>query len=269
MGLDIGLEQTGRFEVRACVEKEPAFCETIHRNRSAGRLAPDLRVYETDITDLDPERVLEKIEEATALVGLGREEKARRRRASVWREIDKSVVIDRRRYLVTIKSGPNIINDTQVQAMTDAITEHRGKWLEMTRSDRPEVEGLDVVVGLTYGTDRTTNNKENQILVKLLESGFEIDPTAEHPDVLRGIEVPGVRVYRVIGQEFWAFIGNPKDRSLASAAFLEVLLGLAKALAVQMELNMEARYRRWGAGSGRRNSEAGLLGSPGMRSEAR
>ena len=61
MGLDIGLEQTGRFRVRACVEKEPAFCETIRRNHRAGRLASDLRVYETDIAELDPERVLSEI----------------------------------------------------------------------------------------------------------------------------------------------------------------------------------------------------------------
>lgn len=58
MGLDIGLEQGGRFRVRACVEKEPAFCKTIRSNQRAGRLAPDLRVYETDIADLDPDRVL-------------------------------------------------------------------------------------------------------------------------------------------------------------------------------------------------------------------
>src|SRR5215203_5808845 len=58
MGLDIGLEQTGRFRTLACVEKEPAFCETIRRNRDAGRLSPDLQLFEGDITDLDPADVL-------------------------------------------------------------------------------------------------------------------------------------------------------------------------------------------------------------------
>jgi len=33
MGLDIGLEQSGRFQVVACVEKEPAFCATIRANQ--------------------------------------------------------------------------------------------------------------------------------------------------------------------------------------------------------------------------------------------
>lgn len=177
----------------------------------------------------------EKLEEAAALAGLGREEKARRRRESVWREIDKSVVVGSRRYLMTIKSGTRTINDTQVQAMTDAITTNRRTWLEETQKAHPTVENLDIVIGLTYGTDRTTNNKENQILVKLLESGFVVDETAGQPGVLMDTEVPGIRVYRVIGQEFWAFVGNPGDRAAASAVFLEVLLGLARGLGLGFE----------------------------------
>jgi DNA (cytosine-5)-methyltransferase 1 len=59
MGLDLGLEQTGRFRPLACVEKVPAFCETIRRNRDSGRLSnPDLKVYETDVRELDPQRLL-------------------------------------------------------------------------------------------------------------------------------------------------------------------------------------------------------------------
>lgn len=59
MGLDIGLEQTGRFVTLAAVEKEPVFCQTIRRNRNRGRVAnPHLRVYETDIATLDPCRLM-------------------------------------------------------------------------------------------------------------------------------------------------------------------------------------------------------------------
>ena len=61
MGLDLGLEATGRFRVLACVEKVPAFCETIRKNMQAGRLHPSLRVYEQDVTSLDPEQVLADI----------------------------------------------------------------------------------------------------------------------------------------------------------------------------------------------------------------
>lgn len=61
MGLDVGLERTGRFEVLACVEKVPAFCQSIRTNRDAGRLRRDLRVFEGDITSLDPLAVLDAV----------------------------------------------------------------------------------------------------------------------------------------------------------------------------------------------------------------
>lgn len=61
MGLDIGLDQTGRFDVVACVEKVPAFCQTIRLNRARGRLRPDLKVFEGDITDINPLDILREI----------------------------------------------------------------------------------------------------------------------------------------------------------------------------------------------------------------
>src|SRR6266700_2338214 len=59
MGLDIGLEQTAQFRHLACVEKIPAFCETVRRNRDAGRLGNrDLKVYEVDIAELQPAQIM-------------------------------------------------------------------------------------------------------------------------------------------------------------------------------------------------------------------
>ena len=58
MGLDLGIESTGRFDLLACVEKEAAFCETIRRNRDAGLLKDDLRVYEGDINCFSPEQIM-------------------------------------------------------------------------------------------------------------------------------------------------------------------------------------------------------------------
>jgi len=59
MGLDIGLEKTGRFDILACVEKETAFCDTIRVNRDAGRLPADLKVFEGEISEIDPLEVLD------------------------------------------------------------------------------------------------------------------------------------------------------------------------------------------------------------------
>lgn len=58
MGLDLGLEQSGRFRVVACVEKERAFCETIRVNQKAGRLDPELKIFEGDLSQITPEQVL-------------------------------------------------------------------------------------------------------------------------------------------------------------------------------------------------------------------
>ncbi len=61
MGLDIGIGQTTRFSTLACIEKEPAFCETIRTNKKAGRLSRRIKVFEGDITDIDPVDVLNEI----------------------------------------------------------------------------------------------------------------------------------------------------------------------------------------------------------------
>ena len=59
MGLDIGVHQTGQFELLAAVEKVPSFCKTIVANRDAGQVvSPHAWVYEGDITHLDPYEVM-------------------------------------------------------------------------------------------------------------------------------------------------------------------------------------------------------------------
>jgi hypothetical protein len=190
-----------------------------------------------------------KLAEFAALEGLSREERAKRRVDSVWREVDRSCVVGTRRYLTSIKSGPNTINDTQVQGMTRAVIDNYGRWLEQTKATYPEVRDLDVVIGLTYGTDCTTNNKENQILVKLLEYGFEEEDRTARPGVLIDKATHSVRIYRRIGREFWAFIGQPDNPSSAEWVFLEVLLALAKALSegiakADMETRINARLQQ-------------------------
>jgi len=61
MGLDLGLEETGHFKFLACLEKEPVFCETIRRNKRKGNLPADLQVYEGDISNFNPERILDDL----------------------------------------------------------------------------------------------------------------------------------------------------------------------------------------------------------------
>lgn len=58
MGFDIGLHQTERFQLLACVEKVHAFCDTIRLNRDAGRISGEMRIYEIDIKKLNPKHVM-------------------------------------------------------------------------------------------------------------------------------------------------------------------------------------------------------------------
>lgn len=61
MGLDLGIHATGSFEIIACVEKEKIACNTIRQNQKAGRLPGNLKVFEGDISSLDPAEVLRQV----------------------------------------------------------------------------------------------------------------------------------------------------------------------------------------------------------------
>lgn len=181
----------------------------------------------------------EKDSEAKSLVGLTREQKAKARNDSVWREIDRSCIVGNRRYMTSIKSGPNCINDTQVAGMTTAISNMHGEWMRQTQITYPHITELDIVIGITYGTDRTTNNKENQVLAKLLDYGFVEEDREAKPGVLIDEATRSIRVYRKIGQEFWSFIGDPVTPGSADFVFLEVLISLTKALSDVMKLDQQ------------------------------
>lgn len=60
LGLDLGLHKTNRFELTACVEIVPAFCDTIRANRAAGRLPKELSIIEADIAELSANEFMEE-----------------------------------------------------------------------------------------------------------------------------------------------------------------------------------------------------------------
>jgi DNA (cytosine-5)-methyltransferase 1 len=55
MGLDLGIEKTGRFELLACVEIDHAACETMRLNVAAGRVSGNPTIIEADISKLTVE----------------------------------------------------------------------------------------------------------------------------------------------------------------------------------------------------------------------
>jgi DNA (cytosine-5)-methyltransferase 1 len=61
MGLDLGLRKTGRFNVVACLEKEKVFCDTIRANIENGNLHEKPKIYEGDIRQFDPRRLMDDL----------------------------------------------------------------------------------------------------------------------------------------------------------------------------------------------------------------
>ena len=114
---------------------------------------------------------VEKLEEFATYAGLSRAAKQQARSGSVWREIDCACISGATRHLLTIKSGTSTINDSQVDAMTKAIVANAPTWLAESKS-RYNVDDIVVTIGLTYGTPAQTNNKDIQILNKLLGLGY-------------------------------------------------------------------------------------------------
>lgn len=61
-GLDVGLDQTGGFELLACVEFEQQFCDTLRLNRDAGRFgSADTGIFQADISRYDPTELMDEL----------------------------------------------------------------------------------------------------------------------------------------------------------------------------------------------------------------
>lgn len=71
MGLDVGFDRTQRFELKACVEKDPAACATIRANVLCGNLPQTLKIFEGDISTMSPLEILKAtgLETIDVLVG--------------------------------------------------------------------------------------------------------------------------------------------------------------------------------------------------------
>lgn len=61
-GLDVGLDRTGSFELLACLERDPKFCDTLRRNRDEGLFGSSSTVVlEADLSLLSPDELLDTL----------------------------------------------------------------------------------------------------------------------------------------------------------------------------------------------------------------
>lgn len=61
-GLDVGVDKTGLFDILACVELEPRFCETLRINRDRGLFGSrTTKIIQTDLSKYDPRDLMDQL----------------------------------------------------------------------------------------------------------------------------------------------------------------------------------------------------------------
>jgi DNA (cytosine-5)-methyltransferase 1 len=102
LGMDLGFELQGDFEILACVEKDQASCKTIEVNSKAGHFRGDPKIFCEDLHDFKPEQLMKELGispgEIDVLVGgppcqafstAGRRQSVQDRRGTLlWRYMD-------------------------------------------------------------------------------------------------------------------------------------------------------------------------------------
>jgi hypothetical protein len=96
--------------------------------------------------------------------------------ANLWSPIDKEIEIDGVRFLLTLKAGPWTMNQDHAHNMIAKFPEIH------------DTTGCEIVIGITYGTPASLNNKPAM--------------------VVRGT---GEYVHPLVGKELWEFITGVKD----------------------------------------------------------
>lgn len=129
MGLDIGIESTGRFQSLLALESNPVFCETIRTNRDAGRVgSPAMDILNVDIRQVTPEDVMERAGlrpgQLDVLVGGPpcQSFSSAGRRQSV-RDPRGELLWDFLRFIVAIR--PKVFVMENVRGLTSAALRHR------------------------------------------------------------------------------------------------------------------------------------------------
>lgn len=248
MGLDLGLEATGRFTTVACIEKESAFCETIRKNRDAGRLSKDLRVLEADISQLDPAAVFENfnIDPQSIDVVVGGLLPAKQfssMETSAGRMVEEVVLpeygwkcvasemhtsnsaldgarIDGGIYrLATLKSGPRCLNDEMSENFADSVLGNYQAWAKESG-----VNKIDFTYGVLYGTQRLSNKKDWHILKNIRNkagAAMTVSPDEKWTCQFRNQGI-SVDVTVRIGLDWWEHLGG-------ELCFVEVFTALIRA----------------------------------------
>lgn len=286
LGMDLGFELQGDFEILACVEIDEAACETIRANAELGHFAGKPLVLCTDLFELAPEDLMSKLGlapgELDLLVGgppcqsfstAGRRQSVQDRRGTLlWRYLD---------FVAALR--PKVFVMENVRGLMSAALRHR------PIADRPEHGGDDLdgeeqpgsVIGKfvddlwqqtggRYHVDAFEVNSANygapQIRERVIFIGNSFGVEVEYPQPTHGVERP-VRQetlfdYREAAPKPWATLreaiadlreNDPEllDFSPRKKGFLSLVPEGGNWRSLPEEVQKESMGRAWFAKGGR------------------
>lgn len=209
LGMDLGFELQGDFEILACVEIEAAACETIRTNAELGHFAGNPVVFCRDLFDLSPEELMEVVGlrpgELDLLVGgppcqsfstAGRRQSVQDRRGTLlWRYLDFVEALQPKAFVME-----------NVRGLMSAALQHR------SIADRPDYGGAELAdeespgsvirkfvddlwdrTGGRYHLDAFEVNSANygapQIRERVIFIGNSAGVEVDYPEPTHGVEV--------------------------------------------------------------------------------
>ncbi|WP_281023715.1 DNA cytosine methyltransferase [Minwuia sp. IMCC3009] len=282
MGLDLGLHHTGRFELKACVELVPAFCDTIRANQTAGKLPADLIVIEDDLTQLSAEAFMEQTGirsgEVDVLVGgppcqafstAGRRKGIEDPRGTLlW---------DYLRFIEALR--PKFFLMENVRGLLSASLKHRPISNRPNKGGPPLSENeqpgsvirmfaqdLQAIQGDPYHMDCFEVNAVNygapQLRERALFIGNRFGVEVDFPEPTHGIAKPNNDLFQQTGLEPWTTLGDALhglndpgkvglDFSPRKKEFLSMVPPGSNWRSLPVEVQQESMGRAWHAKGGR------------------
>lgn len=208
LGMDLGFELQGDFEILACVEIEGAACETIRVNAEHGHFAGNPVIFCRDLFELTPEELMAKVGiepgELDLLIGgppcqsfstAGRRQSVQDRRGTLlWRYLDfvaalrpKTFVMENVRGLMSAALQHRMIADRPEQGGDDLLdVEAPGSVI------RKFVEDLWQQTDGRYHVDAFEVNSANygapQIRERVVFIGNSMGVEIDYPEPTHGVE---------------------------------------------------------------------------------